>query len=144
MAAVPEETIVFDGEESKYSVPSAQDAIKSDELGQVLNGTVHYNSDGVVGSVVEVQNRGWLSGGGDGGNSVGSAQSSVGSLPHVNKRARRPHGRGLSDVLGYELKTPLPLHKKKKVKAVGQKSKFVLQEDILDAGIADADVTLRE
>ena len=73
---------------------------------------------------------------------MGSARSYVGSLPHVNKRARRPHGRGLSDVLGYELKTPLPPHQR--TKAVGQKSKFVLEEDILDVDIADADVTLRK
>ena len=66
----------------------------------------------------------------------------MGLLPNVNKRSRRPNGRGLLDVLGYELKTPLPLQQKPKV--VGQRSKFVLEEDILDVDIADSDVTLRK
>ena len=57
----------------------------------------------------------------------------------VNKKERRPNGRGLSDVLGRELKTPLP---SQKPKVVGQRSKFVLSEEIFDADIADADITL--
>jgi hypothetical protein len=44
--------------------------------------------------------------------------------------------------LGYKLKTSLPFYKSTKV--VSQNSKFVLEEDILDASIADANVTLRK
>jgi hypothetical protein len=139
MAGVPKETILFDGQESKHS---ALYAINSDELEKVLNGTVNYRNDGVVGSVVEVENCGYLAGEGDGCNSVGSSRGSVGSFRHVNKKARRSNGCGLSDVLGCELKSPLPLCQK--TKAVGQKSKFVLEEDILNTDIADADVTLRK
>ena len=42
-------------------------------------------------------------------------------------------------MLGRELKIPLP---SQTPKVVGQKSKFVLLENILDVDIADADVTL--
>ena len=65
------------------------------------------------------------------------------SFDHIGSRAntkgRRPNGRGLSDVLGRELKIPPP---SLKPNVVGQRSKFVLEEDILDVDITDADVTL--
>ena len=42
-------------------------------------------------------------------------------------------------MLGYELKTPPP--NPKMIKIVGQKSKFVMLDDIPDSDIVDADVT---
>ena len=78
---------------------------------------------------------------GSGDNDANSIESFVHLGSKVNKRGRRPNGRGLSDVLGRELKVPPP---SLMPKVVGQKSKFVLEEDILDADIADADVTLRK
>ena len=42
-------------------------------------------------------------------------------------------------MLGRELKIPLP---SQKPKVVGQRSKFVLSEDILDANIANANIVL--
>ena len=76
----------------------------------------------------------------------GSADNDVDSIDSfnhigskVNTKGRRPTGRCLSDVLGRELKVSPP---SLKPKVVGQRSKFVLEEDILDVDIADADVTL--
>ena len=54
---------------------------------------------------------------------------------------RRPNSRGLSNVLGRKLKIPLPSQRHK---VVGQKSKFVLPEDLLDASITNADITLQK
>ena len=59
----------------------------------------------------------------------------------VNTKGWRPDGQGLSDVLGRKLKIPL---QSQAPKVVGQKPKCVLSEDILDAYIADADITLRK
>ena len=57
----------------------------------------------------------------------------------MNKKGRRPNGRGLSDVLGHEMEITLS---SQTPKVFGQKSKCVLSEDILDADSADADITL--
>ena len=46
------------------------------------------------------------------------------------------------NVVEYTPNTPLP--KFKATKVVGQKSKFVLGEDILDSDIADTDITLKK
>ena len=60
--------------------------------------------------------------------SVGSLGdlNSIGLFGHlgskVNKKGMRPNGRGVSDVLGRKLKTPLP---SQKPNVVGQRSKFV-------------------
>ena len=59
----------------------------------------------------------------------------------VNTKGGRPNGRDPSDVLGRELKIPQP---SQTPNVDGQKSKFVLLEDILDADIADADITLQK
>ena len=61
----------------------------------------------------------------------------------MNKGRRRPEGRGLSDVLGRELKALPPL-KSTTAKIFGQKTKFVLMDDILDTEIADTNVTLQK
>ena len=59
----------------------------------------------------------------------------------MNTKGRRPNSRGLSDVLGRELKIPPP---SLKPEVVGQRSKCVLADDVLDIDITDADVTLRK
>ena len=61
----------------------------------------------------------------------------------VDRRSRkkRPKGRGLSDVLGHDLK--VQVHSPK-ITASDHKSKFVLLDDIPDKGIQDQDVILKK
>ena len=59
----------------------------------------------------------------------------------VSTKGKRPNSRDLSDVLGLNLKIPLS---SQTPKVVGRKSKSVLPEDVFDADIADADITLRK
>ena len=59
----------------------------------------------------------------------------------MNRGRRRLKGCGLSDILGYELRAPPP--NPNMIKIVGQKSKCIMLDYILDSDIDDTDVNLK-
>ena len=61
----------------------------------------------------------------------------------VNKDRKRSNRLGLSDVLGYNLELKAPPTNFKTVKIVGHKTKFVMTDDIPEAELADAGVTVQ-
>ena len=109
------------GNAGKYEEPAPNDS----SLGRILNPSRYQdnNQDDVDipnyhGSVRSI-----------GGLHLSRLFGHIGSK--VIKKGRRPHGRGLSNVLGRKLKIHLP---SQKPKVVGQRSKFVLSEDIFGCG----------
>ena len=57
------------------------------------------------------------------------------------RRRRRPHGRGFSDAMGFELELPPP---PPVTSGPDQKSKFVMEEDVAETTMLDVDVILKQ
>ena len=129
MDAVPEER-VESARNDETSAPVGDTSLG--ELARILDHTSYQDDDDQQSNeFIEFDNK-------DGMKSVGSFEY---ISSKVNKGRRKPKGCGVSNVLGYKLNTPFPNHKA--TKAVGQKSKFVLEEDIIDSYITDVDITLK-